>query len=198
MPSDIEQRFGVSEASTATAIFVPSSAASCPSAEAGCEEFTDLDAERQGSGETLQHYSKIKACEVAPSSPDPRNEFYSWFGSDQSGGSRLVKFQYAHETPINPYPKCAPGAVGAAAVCDCASTVTGMNDPVKGTCREFINVNGSTSKRWTDLLVYPVAAGTATRIGARSGEHLFTFAEFEQKLPSKERRLPRVSRAVCR
>ena len=159
MPSDIEQRFGVSEASTATAIFVPSSAASCPSAEAGCEEFTDLDAERQGSGETLQHYSKIKACEVAPSSPDPRNEFYSWFGSDQSGGSRLVKFQYAHDTPDQPVPKCAPGAVGAAAVCDCASTVTGTNDPVKGTCREFINVNGSTSKRWTDLLVYPVAAG---------------------------------------
>lgn len=167
--SAIEERLGVSP----SAIFLPfvaSSAQQCSAPDEGCEEFTDLQkSQTPGSGEQRLAYSKIMDCEVALATPDPKQTFYSWFGSDKQG-SRIEKYQYAQEegttedgTTGQPVPKCASrnDASGNRVDCTCtfdtAPTANNYDDR-KGTCRQFINVNGKAVDRWTDLLVQLTSA----------------------------------------
>lgn len=136
-------------------MFVQSTADVCSVDDVGCEEFTDLDARADASGERLSYFSRLRACAVRPAEKTPENTFYTWYGSDQEG-SRLASFEFEQKsTNKGPEPICASGLSDCS--CNRQSDVPeaklGKVDPIKGTCREYININGNPTYRWSNLLV---------------------------------------------
>jgi len=66
------------------AYFIPATAQTCGAAQAGCDEFTNLDEVSMG-GEAIEHYTYLRQC-VKPSDPAANcSEFYAWEGSDETG-----------------------------------------------------------------------------------------------------------------
>lgn len=62
--------------------FIPSTARQCNLESAGCDEFTNLEADNIESAEAKEYYSFLRACKK----PDQScKTFYTWEGSDTSG-----------------------------------------------------------------------------------------------------------------
>lgn len=60
---------------------IPSTARRCSAAQAGCDEFTNLDTEARG-GEAREYYQQVRYCQKETNGSAP---FYSWEGSDTTG-----------------------------------------------------------------------------------------------------------------
>ena len=62
--------------------FIPDNGEICSGQYAGCDEFTNIDAESRG-GESLEHYTNLKYCEKP--AEDNQKVFYTWEGSANEG-----------------------------------------------------------------------------------------------------------------
>lgn len=62
--------------------FIPATAKTCSAAEAGCDEFTNLDAVARG-GEGIEDYTYLRQC--AKPTADNTGAYYTWEGSDTAG-----------------------------------------------------------------------------------------------------------------
>lgn len=78
--------------SSRPAQFIPATAKQCSAAAAGCDEFTNLDAVKNG-GETVEYYSYLRQCELSTSASPSADcaEFYAWTG-DESTAMGIMKF----------------------------------------------------------------------------------------------------------
>lgn len=64
--------------------FIPKTAKQCSVAQAGCEEFTNLDKSAQG-GESKEYYNYLRQC-IKPNSPgNTCATFYTWEGNNEQG-----------------------------------------------------------------------------------------------------------------
>lgn len=64
--------------------FIPATARSCSAAEAGCDQFTNLD-EQQSGGESREYYKYLRLCKKAAEPTANCQSFYTWQGSDEAG-----------------------------------------------------------------------------------------------------------------
>ncbi len=64
--------------------FIPSNGQSCAPQYAGCDEFTNIDAQAQG-GESREYYTDLKYCEKPAADGQNMKTFYTWEGSLSEG-----------------------------------------------------------------------------------------------------------------
>lgn len=66
--------------------FIPATSKTCSAVDAGCDEFTNLEA-TTGGGENLEYYSYLRSCEKVPTvdANYQCGSFYTWVGSDVTG-----------------------------------------------------------------------------------------------------------------
>ena len=64
--------------------FIPKTGAACSSAEAGCEEFTNLDELAKG-GEAKEYYIEPKLCAKLPDSAAQCETYYTWESKEVTG-----------------------------------------------------------------------------------------------------------------
>lgn len=64
--------------------FIPKTARVCDAAQAGCEEYTNLDKLAEG-GEAKEYYTELKLCEKLPEAAPICKNYYTWEGSEVTG-----------------------------------------------------------------------------------------------------------------
>jgi len=64
--------------------FIPSTGQQCSAAQAGCEEYTNLDVMAEG-GEAREYYIEPKLCIKAPENDSLCKNFYTWEGGEVTG-----------------------------------------------------------------------------------------------------------------
>ncbi len=79
------------------ATFIPKQAQQCTAAQAGCEEFTNLETSSAG-GEAKAYYTYARACEKPN---DNSRTYFTWEGSDTTG-YQLRTWSLIKEDPTNP------------------------------------------------------------------------------------------------
>ncbi len=135
---------------------IPSTAAACTAAEAGCSEFTNIERLAAG-GEAREYYSYLRLC----AAPGPRSgTYYTWEGNDARGfqlrtwallrsnienaaisaadpsGGNAPCTKLAHD--VSGLPVCADDAISVAEA-SCEKALVGVNPD----CREFYDEAGN-------------------------------------------------------
>lgn len=128
---------------------IPTSAKKCNAAQAGCDEFTNVDAAAAG-GETKEYYRQIRYCQKPNDSN--RTTYYTWEGSD-TNGFQLRVFELLASNNAVSAPCVTPLSASAenvgcneasvsAPLLSCQATFGSNPD-----CRQFYDTNGAISYR---------------------------------------------------
>ncbi|MBU0732081.1 hypothetical protein KKC88_04335, partial [Patescibacteria group bacterium] len=132
---------------------IPSSGQTCPAAQVGCEEYTNLD-EVSAGGEGLEYYSYIRQC-VKPDDTDIKT-FYTWVGSDIAG-YQLQSYLLKEAGDGTPCTVLDPGETDFNA--GCYNNVIAANDctaefGIDPDCRQYYDANANVSYRYESEVVY--------------------------------------------
>lgn len=133
------------------AYFVPDRAQQCNAASVGCDQFTNLDAVRNG-GEEIEYYSYLRQC-VVTSDVSPNTdcaEYYAWTG-DGSTAMGIMKFTLRMDVDdidgdgniTEPAATEDDSAVCNEAIYNLPATDPGYNSD----CRAFYDTSGNISYR---------------------------------------------------
>lgn len=110
--------------------FIPATAQTCSAADAGCEEFTNVE-----QNERREYYSELRQC-VRPED-NLHNTYYTWVGSDLTG-YQLKTWQLRATDPSNPL--SAPFTTDGSGDCRLPPQGSGQGGP---DCKEFYATSGS-------------------------------------------------------
>ncbi|MBU1164261.1 carbohydrate binding domain-containing protein [Patescibacteria group bacterium] len=113
--------------------FIPTTAETCSSTQAGCEQFTNLDEVARG-GEGLEYFTYIRQC-IKPSQSDC-GTYYTWVGSGEAGFQLRV---YSLEGGTNIPPEEVDLAYDFG---ECENAADALENPY---CKEFYNQRGTIS-----------------------------------------------------
>jgi len=125
--------------------FIPKTAKTCQAAEAGCDQFTNLDAIARG-GEGIEYYTYLRQCQK-PATPSNAATYYTWEGSDTTGYQLKVYSLingdplFAGEAGTNP-PKYVPEFTDFSRCTEAVFQAGNLPD-----CRQFYDVSGNISYR---------------------------------------------------
>jgi len=133
---------------------IPKTANKCSAAAVGCDEFTNLDIEKQG-GEAKEYYQNLRFCQK-PTGGTDEGIFYTWEGSDTTGFQLKVFQLKKTNAATEPWAPCVSldWTGSNTAICadttssrlvsgTCLSTDLGSNPD----CRQFYDPDGNISYR---------------------------------------------------
>lgn len=129
--------------------FIASSAESCTAAEAGCSEFTNLDALAEG-GEAREYFTDVRVCQEVAESANTGAVYYTWEGSDAEGfqlRTWSLKTSNLDDAPCTNFDAASGSCVDATTVAPAGCTVHAdiFLDP---DCREFYDEDGDIHYRY--------------------------------------------------
>ncbi len=140
------------ESKEALDFFIPSTAVSCTAADAGCDEFTNLDEISQG-GEAKEYYKYLRLCKKPQDADAYCKTFYAWQGSSETGyqlktyvlstANALSNEPKSTITDLEDWPSewCSDKTLDANGLPNCCN---GPDDLEKNPfCREFYDINGT-------------------------------------------------------